>query len=69
MPPVNRKNPVRAKSSESDYSLMEFMQEFPNDDACLDWLWRNRYSILGMEFRLSLDERHPEGGYANFCVH
>jgi transposase len=44
MPPVNRKSPVRAKSSESDYSLMEFMQEFPDDDACLEWLWRTRYA-------------------------
>jgi transposase len=44
MPPVNRKNPVRAKSSESQYSLMEFMAEFPDDDACLDWLWKTRYS-------------------------
>jgi hypothetical protein len=36
MPPVNRTHPVRAKSSESDYSLMEFMQEFPDDAACLE---------------------------------
>lgn len=48
MPPVNRNKPVRAKSSESDYSLMEFMAEFPDDAACLDWLWRNRYSVDGI---------------------
>src|SRR5262245_32150239 len=47
MPPVDRKNPVRAKSSESDYSLMEFMQEFPDDDACLEYLWHTRYSEDG----------------------
>lgn len=47
MPPVNRKKPVRAASSESEYTLMEFMQEFPDDDACLEWLWRNRYSVNG----------------------
>ena len=47
MPPVNRKNPVRAKSSESQYSLMEFMAEFPDDDTCLEWLWRNRHSENG----------------------
>ncbi len=47
MPPVDRKNPIRAKSSESSYSLMEFMREFPDDDACLQWLWRNRYSEDG----------------------
>jgi transposase len=49
MPPVNRKKPVRAKSSESQYSLMEFMAEFPDDDACLEWLWRNRHSENGVD--------------------
>src|SRR5258706_10253446 len=48
MPPVNRNQPTRAKSSESDYSLMEFMAEFPDDQTCLDWLWRNRYSADGV---------------------
>src|SRR5258707_13664737 len=48
MPPVNRKQPKRAKSSESKYSLMEFMKEFPDDDACLEFLWRNRYSDDGI---------------------
>jgi transposase len=47
MPPVDRKNPTRAKSSDSQYSLMEFMREFPDDDACLNWLWRKRYSADG----------------------
>lgn len=47
MPPVNRKQPVRAASSESQYSLMEFMAEFPDDGTCLEWLWRNRYSADG----------------------
>ena len=49
MAPVNRKNPIRAASSESDYSLMEFMREFPDDDSCLEWLWRNRYSPTGTD--------------------
>lgn len=48
MPPVNRNRPVRAQSSESDYSLMEFMKEFPDDATCLNWLWRNRYSVDGI---------------------
>src|SRR4051794_26133946 len=48
MPPVDRKNPKRAHSSESQYSLMEFMREFPDDDACLEWLWRNRYAPDGI---------------------
>jgi len=47
MPPVNRDNPVRAAYSESSYSLMEFMREFPDDTACLEWLWRNRYAEDG----------------------
>jgi transposase len=47
MPPVDRKNPQRAASSASDYSLVEFMREFPDDDACLAWLWRNRHSEDG----------------------
>ena len=47
MPPVNRKAPKRAKSSESEYSLMEFMQEFPDDDACLEWLWQTRHATNG----------------------
>jgi transposase-like protein len=48
MPPVNRNQPVRAKSSESEYSLVEFMREFPDDATCLEWLWRNRYSEDGL---------------------
>ena len=47
MPPVNRNNPKRAKSSESQYSVMEFMREFPDDEACLNHLWRSRYSPDG----------------------
>jgi transposase len=39
----NRKLPQRAKSSESRYSLMEFMRDFPDDDACLTWLWQTRF--------------------------
>ena len=45
---VKRNNPIRAKSSESQYSLMEFMREFPDDATCLEWLWRNRYSPDGV---------------------
>jgi transposase len=47
MPPVDRNDPQRAPYSESSYSLMEFMRDFPNDAACLAWLWRNRYSEDG----------------------
>lgn len=47
MPPGNRNNPRRARSSESRYSLMEFMADFPDDATCLDWLWRTRFSEDG----------------------
>jgi transposase-like protein len=47
MPPVDRNNPQRAASSESSYSLMEFMREFPDDAACLDFLWRKRFAPDG----------------------
>jgi transposase len=47
MPPVDRRNPVRAGSSDSTYSLMEFIARFPDDEACLNWLWRTRFSPDG----------------------
>jgi transposase len=47
MPPVDRNAPKRAKSSDSTFSLMEFMREFPDDAACLEHLWRSRYSPDG----------------------
>ena len=47
MPPVNRNKPVRAESSDSQYSLFEFMRQYPDDNACLESLWRTRYSEDG----------------------
>ncbi|MEX2268122.1 MAG: hypothetical protein WEA75_05495, partial [Acidimicrobiia bacterium] len=47
MPPANRKAPKRADSSESRYSLTEFLAEYPDDEACLVALWRERYSPDG----------------------
>src|ERR1700686_1190523 len=47
MPPPDRNNPVRAKSSDSRVSFMEFVGEYPDDAACLDHLWRTRYSSDG----------------------
>jgi transposase-like protein len=47
MPPANRHEPKRAKSSQSDYSVTEFLAEFPDDAACLEHLWRSRYSEDG----------------------
>ncbi len=47
MPPVNRNQPKRGRASESSYSLMEFMWECPDDAACLEMLWRERYAPDG----------------------
>ena len=47
MPPVDRRNPIRAASSESTCSLLEFAREFPDDEACLIWLWRERFAADG----------------------
>lgn len=42
---TTRRAPARGKSSESSYSLMEFMKDFPDDETCLRWLWRTRYAL------------------------
>jgi transposase len=47
MPPVDRNNPKRAKSSDSRVSFMEFMREYPDDATCLEHLWRTRYAEDG----------------------
>src|SRR5438552_19195823 len=33
MPPVDRNNPIRAKSSDSRVSFMEFLRDYPDDRA------------------------------------
>jgi transposase-like protein len=48
MPQVDRDNPTRAASSASDESLMEFMKRFPDDAACMEFLWRERFSDDGI---------------------
>jgi transposase len=45
--PKTRENPQRQKSSESDFSLMEFMRRYPDDSACLDRLWREGFAPDG----------------------
>jgi transposase-like protein len=60
MPPANRHNPQRAPSSESKYSVQEFLREFPDDNACLEWLWRNRYSEDGVHARCPKCEQERE---------
>jgi len=47
LPPLDRNEPIRAESPASSMSLMEFMRAFPNDAACLQWLWRERLSADG----------------------
>jgi transposase len=47
MPPVDRRNPTRAASSESTLSLMEFMREYPDDETCLRYIWHERFSPDG----------------------
>lgn len=54
---VDRNNPKRAASSESSYSIVEFMREFPNDATCLEWLWRQNYSQDGEHARCPKCER------------
>lgn len=49
---TNRNAPVRAKSSESRYTFMEFDREFPDDATCLDWL---------------VDHLYPEGIWCPTC--
>jgi len=51
MSKVNRNAPKRSKASESDYSVMEFLQDFPDDATCLDFLWRERYASDGHNAR------------------
>src|SRR5919107_2089851 len=43
MSKVDRNNPKRSSASESRYSLMEFMEQFPDDGACLEHLVKRLY--------------------------
>jgi transposase-like protein len=43
----DRNNPQRQHSSDSDFSLVEFMREYPDDAACLDKLWRDKHAPDG----------------------
>ncbi len=45
--PRDPNNRVRREVSEADYSLVEFMQRFPDDAACLDQLWRDGFAPDG----------------------
>jgi transposase len=43
----DRNNPRRGKASDSQLSVVEFWREYPDDAACLDKLWRERYAPDG----------------------
>src|SRR5437879_6371905 len=43
MSKVDRANPRRSVASEARFTLFEFDREFPDDAACLDYLFRVRY--------------------------
>jgi transposase len=60
MAPANRHIPKRAASSESKYSVQEFLNEFPDDEACLVWLWQNRYSEDGTHAHCPKCDRERE---------
>jgi transposase len=47
MAPRNRNSLERSISSDSTFSRDELNREFPDDAACLDWLWRFLYSEDG----------------------
>lgn len=47
MATVDRNRPRRGSASDSTYSIMELHRDFPDDAACLDWLWRHLYSADG----------------------
>jgi len=43
----DRNNPINRPSSDFQLSLVEFMRAYPDDAACLDRLWRDRYAPDG----------------------
>lgn len=45
MAPGNRNNSKRAGGSTSTYTIMDFMRDFPDDAACLEYLWRRHYAL------------------------
>jgi len=67
MAAVDRNNPQRAKSSGSTYTLLDFGRDFPDDTACLDYLWRRNYSADGTRAHCPKCER--ERGFARLRNH
>jgi transposase len=47
MPPVDRRNTIRAASSESTGNVLEFFRKWPDDETCLEYVWRGRFAPDG----------------------
>jgi hypothetical protein len=56
MPPVDRDNPVRGEASTSQYSLMEFMREFPDDLRALSGFGARDAGTYGVH--VTLEKEH-----------
>jgi transposase len=53
----DRNNPIRRPSSDSDLMVVEFWREYPDDAACLDRLWRERFAPDGHHAQCPVCER------------
>ena len=47
MDPRSSHYPRHALTSDSSYALVDFLRDFPDDEACLQWLWRQRHARDG----------------------
>lgn len=47
MASADRHSPKRVETSESCYTLTEFVRDFPDDATCLEYLWRQDISLDG----------------------
>jgi transposase-like protein len=45
MAPGNRNQPTKKACSTSTYTIMAFFQDFPDDAACLVYLWKRHYAL------------------------
>ncbi len=45
MAPGNRQDPITARTSDTTYTTRDFFAAFPDDSACLEYLWRRHYAL------------------------
>lgn len=45
--PRTRSDPMRSRPNDDRYTCADLEREFPDDAACLDWLWRQNHSSDG----------------------